>query len=63
MHLFEDAGPVAGEALAEEADGGVPGGIVAVEEPAPVGDVVQAYPGWYAHGAGEVSDGCVAGDD
>ena len=52
VHLFEDAGPVAGEALAEESDRGVPGGIVAVEEPAPVGDIVEADPRGYAHGAG-----------
>ena len=62
-HLLEDAGPVAEGGLAEEAHGGIPGGAVAGERPAPVGDVGEGEPDGDAEGAGEVADAGVGADD
>ena len=54
---------VLGGGLAEEAQGGVPGGVGAVGHPAPVGVVLQEEPGGAAEGAGEVGGEGVDGDD
>ena len=60
---MKDGGPIAGALLAEEAHGGVPGGIGAIEKPPPVGDEGEGDPDGDAEGTGEMGDGGVGGDD
>ena len=55
--------PVIGGGLADEAHGGVPGGIGAVEEPAPIGGVGQEGAGALAECAGQVGHGRIDGND
>ena len=59
----EDTRPVAGRFLPEEAHGGVPRAVGAIEEPAPVGDEGEGEPDGDAQSAGEMGDRRVRGDD
>ncbi len=61
-HAFDDAAPVIGFLLPEQADGFVPRRIVAVQQPAPVGGVGQHERGGRADGAGDVGDRGVDAD-
>jgi len=58
-----DGGPVGELGLAEEAEGGVPGGVGAVEHPAPVGGEGEEDPCGFGECAGEVDEGGVDGDE
>lgn len=58
-NALKDAGPVAQLGLSEETDGGVPGGVLAIELPSPVGPFLDQGPGGAGHRAGEVEDGGV----
>ncbi len=62
-YLGNEAGPVAGGGLAEETQGGVPGGVGAGGLPAPVGGVLEEEPGGFAEGSGEVGGEGVDGDN
>ena len=59
----EDGGPVVDRGLAEEAGVGVPRGLVGGGAPAPVGVAPEEGPGGAGHGAGEMGDGGVDGDE
>jgi len=48
--------PIVVPALAEQARGRVPGTVVTIEEPEPIGGVWQHYPDRFAESAGEVGD-------
>ena len=59
-HAFKDVRPVADASLTEKPRGGIPGTVVAAQEPAPVGREHQGDPDRHAQRAGEVRDGGVA---
>ena len=50
MDFLEDILPIARLLLAEEAHGGVPGAVAAIEEPAPIGDVRKRDPDRHGEG-------------
>ena len=60
--MVKDARPIAQVGLAEEAHAGIPAGAVALDGPAPVGDVGQGEPDGDAEGAGEVADAGIGTD-
>src|SRR4029079_14805883 len=58
----DDRVPIAGLFLAKELRGRIPGTVIAIEEPAPVGRERQEHPDGLAQGAREVRDGGVDGN-
>jgi hypothetical protein len=60
---LEEGVPIARCVLPEEAHGGIPGGGIALEPPAPFGEVLEEEPGGSAHATGEMGEGGVGGDD
>src|SRR6516165_12164 len=59
----EEFFPVAELPVAEEAHGGIPGGVVAVGHPSPVADIWQGHPHRYSQSTGEVRWRAVGRDD
>jgi len=60
---MEGSGPIVGLGLAEQAHGGVPGGVGTIEEPSPVGGAGEEEPGGFVHCTGQMGDGGVDRDD
>ena len=63
MDSGDDGVPVAPFRLTEEAHGRVPGCIIAIREPSPVGRVREQGPDRFSEGSGEVRDRGIHGDD
>src|SRR5437899_628203 len=61
-HALEDRFPIAKPWLAKEAQGRIPGAVLTVEQPAPVGRKRQGRPGGDAESAGQMSEDRVTGD-
>ena len=61
--VVEEGGPIAWSALAEDPQGGVPGRGIALESPAPFGEVLEEEPGGPAHASGEMGEGGVGGEN
>src|SRR5262249_21258241 len=62
-HAVEDFTPLAHYGLAEEPQAGIPGGMVAVDHPAPVSRTAEGHPALDAECAGQVSDSGLGRDD
>ena len=61
--LADHGSPIATRLLAEEPRRRIPRAVLALEEPAPIGNERQHDPNPLAHGAGEMSDRRVDGND
>src|ERR1700723_3216283 len=59
----QDAGPSACLVLTKQTRSRVPRTILAIEQPAPVGDERQQYPHWFCQRTGEVGHAGVDGDN
>ncbi len=63
LNAFNQRWPGLAGGFAEEAHGGVPGAVGAIEEPAPVGGVGEEGPDGSADGAGEVGESGIGGNN
>src|ERR1051326_536953 len=61
-HACHDFVPIAALALAEQAQARVPRGVLALEQPAPVGPRAEHHPGGAVERAGNMRDGGIRGD-
>ncbi len=62
LDLVEHAGPIPRLFLAEQPHGRIPGAVVAIQQPAPVGDQGQRDPDGNSERACKVGDGRITGD-
>jgi hypothetical protein len=60
--LLDHGGPISRSRLAEQADGGTPGAVVAIQEPPAIWRVGERYPDRLAQSSGILRDGGVHGD-
>lgn len=60
---LDGTGPIAFVCLAKEACGGIPGGLLMFESPAPIGNFGKQKPERFAERAGQMGDGGVDRDD
>ena len=63
MDAGNDVIPLAGLILPKQAGGRVPGAVLAIEQPTPVGIVTIHQPKWFPKCTGKVRHGGIYGND